>query len=147
MHSYIPTSISRLATLASLALVLAAGCRDRPVAKPPVAPANGPQSVQLVVDYGDGMEKRFPAIAWRSGMTVLDALEAAKVQPHGIAFSARGSGETALVTKIDDVENQQGAGEGTNWLFYVNDQLADKSCGAATVKPGDSILWKFQVKE
>jgi Domain of unknown function (DUF4430) len=100
--------------------------------------------VELVIDYGDGAEKRFAAIAWREGMTVLEVLEAAKAHPHGIAFSVRGTGEQALLTKIDDLENQKGAAGAKNWIFYVNDHLADKSLGATIVEPGDLILWKFE---
>lgn len=101
------------------------------------------KTVQLVIDFGDGGQKRFPAIAWRDGLTVLDALVAAKAIPHGITFDVKGSGESALVKQIDDVVNQAGAA-GKNWLFYVNDKLAKRSCGVATIQPGDTILWKFE---
>ncbi|HEV3417811.1 MAG TPA: DUF4430 domain-containing protein [Pirellulales bacterium] len=107
-------------------------------------PAAAGKVVDLVIDYGDGAQKRFTAIAWREGMTVFDALEAAKAHPHGIAFSIRGAGEQALLTKIDDLENQKGAAGAKDWIFYVNDHLADKSLGATIVKSGDTILWKFE---
>ena len=107
----------------------------------------GAQVVQLTIDFGDGAEKRFTAIAFREGITVLDVLEAAKAHPHGVAFASRGSGAMTLVTKIDDVANQEGAAGAKNWLFFVNEKLADRGCGAASVKPGDSILWRYQVKE
>jgi hypothetical protein len=137
-----------LVTFSTVALVLAEiGCRGRPSPQPVSAPTTAAQAVQLTIDYGDGGQKRFTALAWRDGMTVLDALEAAKANQHGITFTQRGSGETAMITKIDVIANQEGAEGAKNWLFYVNDQLADKSCGVATVKPGDSILWKFQAKE
>jgi hypothetical protein len=125
----------------------ASGCRDRPSPQPNSAPASAAQTVQLTIDYGDGGQKGLPAIPWRDGMTVLDALESAKANQHGITFTQRGSGETAMITKIDDLANQEGAEGAKNWLYYINDRLADKSCGAATLKPGDSILWKFQAKE
>jgi Domain of unknown function (DUF4430) len=134
--------------LTGLALLFAAsGCREATTQKPAIAPATAAQTVQLTIDYGDGGQKGLPAIAWREGMTVLDALESAKANQHGITFTKRGSGEATLITKIDDVANQEDAEGAKNWLFYINDRLADKSCGVATVKPGDSILWKFQTKE
>ncbi|HEV2968494.1 MAG TPA: DUF4430 domain-containing protein [Pirellulales bacterium] len=102
------------------------------------------KTVRLVIDYGDGAEKRFAGIAWREEMTVLDVLEAAKGNPHGITFSIRGSGEQALLTKLDDLENQKGAAGAKNWIFYVNDRMADKSLGATIVNSGDTILWKFE---
>jgi hypothetical protein len=144
-------------TWAALSLC-AGGCRDKLPAPPlrqdkavqgdagsPSASAAAPgQVVQLVIDYGDGAQKRFSAIPWRDGMTVLDVLQSTQQRPHGVAFTVRGSGEAALLTKLDDQANEEGAAGARNWLFYVNDHLADKSLGAATVKSGDTILWKFE---
>jgi uncharacterized protein DUF4430 len=114
-------------------------------ASPTTQPAA--RTVQLVLDYGDGVQKRFAAIPWRENMTVLDVLMAAKAHPRGITFIYRGSGETAILTKLDDLENQGGIADAKNWIFYVNDRLADKSFGAYVVQPGDAILWKFGIYE
>jgi len=144
-------------TWAALGLI-ACGCRERTPAPPnqdskanqdglrnSQASTTAPErTVGLVIDYGDGGQKRFAAIPWREGMTVLDVLEAAQHHPHGITFAVRGRGEAALLTKLDDLANEEGAAGARNWLFYVNDRLADKSLGAATVKSGDTILWKFE---
>jgi hypothetical protein len=138
--------------------LLPGGCRERSPTPPsqdskspqsatstPLASAAAPgQTIQLVIDYGDGAQKRFSAIPCRDGMAVLDVLQFARQSPHGITFVVRGSGEAALLTKLDDVANEEGAAGARNWLFYVNDHLADKSLGAATVKSGDTILWKFE---
>jgi Domain of unknown function (DUF4430) len=138
--------------------MFAGGCRDRsqtppsPDSKSPqgttssalASAATPEQVVQLVIDYGDGAQKRFSAIPWRDGMTVLDVLQSAQQRPHGVTLTVRGSGEAALLTKLDDQANEEGAAGARNWLFYVNDHLADKSLGAATVKSGDTILWKFE---
>jgi uncharacterized protein DUF4430 len=139
--------------VAVMALAATIGCRERPSETPATSSAThsastpSGQGVQLTIDYGDGAEKRFTAIPFRDGTTVLDVLEAAKAHSHGITFASRGSGAMTLVTKIDDVANQEGAAGAKNWLFFVNDKLADRGCGAASVKPGDSILWRYQVKE
>ncbi len=107
----------------------------------PLLPAAEPAAtVRMVIDYGDGVEKHFTALAWQAEMTVLDALQAAKRHPRGIVFEHRGSGATTLLTKIDDVENE---GRGRNWLFRVNDELGDRSCGIFVLKQGDAVLWKF----
>ena len=76
-------------------------------------------------------------------MTVYDVLKAAKEHSHGISFSARGSGETLMVNKIDDLANQGRAKTDKNWLFYVNGRMGDESCAAVEVRPGDAVLWKF----
>jgi hypothetical protein len=93
-----------------------------------------------VIDYNDGVEKHFNAIAWKSGMTVMDAMLAAKKHPRGISFEHKGKGATALLTKIDDTENE---GRGRNWLYRVNGEPGDRSIGIFELKAGDTILWKF----
>ena len=96
--------------------------------------------VRLVIDYGDGVQKHFTQLAWSDQMTVLDALTAASRHPRGIKFKTRGKAATTFVTKIDDLENE---GRQRNWVYSVNRELADRSCGVYTLKPGDAILWKF----
>ena len=102
-------------------------------------------TVRLVVDYGDGVETHFTAIPWRKGMTVLDALKAAQMHRRGIKFAQRGSGSSALITKIGDVENEGGGQTSKNWMYRVNDKPAEVGAGVLELTPGDVILWKFQV--
>ena len=96
--------------------------------------------VRLVVDYGDGVQKHFTELAWRDEMTVLDAMTAAGKHPRGIQFKYRGRGATAFLTEIDDLENE---GRGRNWIFSVNEKMAERSFAVVSLKPGDTILWKF----
>lgn len=98
--------------------------------------------VSLVVDYGDGVSVHFTDLNWREGMTVFDALSAARAHRHGITFSHRGSGSTVMVTKIGDLTNE---GDGKNWMYSVNDKAGDVSAGVRPLKPLDAVLWKFQV--
>jgi hypothetical protein len=98
------------------------------------------KTVSLTIDYADGVQKTFKALEWKEKQTVLDVLQAASKHPRGIKFKHRGSGETVLVTEIDDVANRR---EGNSWLYEVNGKLADRSCGVYELKAGDSVLWKF----
>lgn len=97
--------------------------------------------IRIVIDYGDGVEKHFTALTWKEGMTVLDAMQAAKSHPRGVTFKHRGSGATAFLLQIDDKENQ---GREGNWVYRVNDKLAERSFGAQELKAGDAVLWKFE---
>jgi hypothetical protein len=97
--------------------------------------------VRLAIDYGDGVEKHFTALAWREGMSVLDATKAAQEHPRGIKFQFRGSGETAFLTQIDDLKNE---GRGRNWIYRVNGELAERSFAAIKLAAGDTVLWKFE---
>lgn len=124
-----------------LGLLLAPNTRSETQPEKEEAAARKPVVI-LTVDYGDGAQKRFPAIPWQEDMTVLSALEWAAGHPRGIKFSASGKGATTLVSKIDDLGNQ--GGRKKNWIFRVNDKLADRSCGVFSVNPSDRILWKFE---
>lgn len=103
-------------------------------------PAIKSKTVRLVIDYGDGVEKHFTKLPWKSQMTVFGLLQAADAHLHGISLKHRGKGTTLFVEQIDDLKNE---GRGRNWIFRVNNRLADRSCDVQTVKPGDTVLWRF----
>ena len=103
------------------------------------------RTVRLIIDYNDGVEKHFTALVFRDGMTVLDAVKAAKASPHGITFVHRGRGPTALLTQIDDLKNQGGGRSKKNWLFKVNGKLATVGFGSYRLEPADVIRWTFGV--
>jgi hypothetical protein len=104
------------------------------------AAPDAPPVVRMVIDYGDGVEKHFTALVWKDGMTILDALQAAKAHARGIKFTYRGEESTAFLTHIDELENE---GNGKNWVFRVNDKLGTKSFAVTSLKAGDTVLWKF----
>lgn len=99
-----------------------------------------PATVQLIVDYGDGVLKQFPRLSWQEKQTVLDTLALAVKHPRGIKVATQGKGELTLVLAIDDLKNE---GRGKNWVYRVNGKLADRSCGVFEVQAGDAIEWKF----
>ena len=107
---------------------------------PFAAGAEETKTVALVIDYSDGVKKHFPAIEWREGMTVLELMEAARRHPRGIQFEYRGRGITAFLFQIDDVKNQ---GRGRNWVYRVNDRLADRSFAVQALEPSDRVVWEF----
>ena len=121
--------------LATTAVLIRSDARAAPPPKKP--------SVTLIIDYGDGVEKRFTAIAWRRDMTVLDAMNIAGKHPRGIKFAYRGSGPTGLLTGIDDLKNQGGGGR--NWIYRVGGKLADRSFAIYKLKASETVLWDFQL--
>jgi len=98
-------------------------------------------SVRLIVDFGDGVEKHFAGIKWREAMTVQDVTEAASKHPRGIKIKQRGKKATAFLSQIDDLANQP---RGRSWVYRVNDKLADRSFGVYPVEAGDVVQWSFQ---
>lgn len=98
-------------------------------------------TVRVIIDYGDGVERHFTALPWHKKTTVLAAMQAAQAHVHGIRFEFRGQNDTALLTRIDDLSNE---GSGRNWTYRVNDQVANKSFGVFELAAGDTVLWKFK---
>jgi hypothetical protein len=110
--------------------------------------AQGPQTIQLTVDYADGVQKRF-MLPFRPGMTVFDAMTAAKANPHGLSFDCdakfpcSAAPANRVLGNIDDVKNQGGGSAAKNWQLWVNGAYADKGFGSCGIKPDDRVLWKF----
>lgn len=131
---------SRRAAVLAAALLLA------------VPPSIGPttaadNTIRLTVDYGDGVAKTIANLAWTKGMTVGDALKEATNRPHGISFSFTGSGDSAMLTKIDDVQNQ-GSGAGKkNWQYWVNGTFGDRSFATFELQAQDVVLWRFTAEQ
>ncbi len=102
-------------------------------------------AVHLIVDYGDGIQKRF-TISLKRDMTVFDAMKVAQASPHGLKFqyeSKNGAPQTFFLTQIDDVGNE-GPGAGRkNWLYWANGRLACEGFGVHKLKAGDTVLWKL----
>jgi len=74
-------------------------------------------------------------------------MKAATSRPHGISFSYTGTGATAVLTKIDDVQNQ-GSGAGKkNWLYSVNGVNGDRSFATFELQAQDQILWRYATEQ
>jgi hypothetical protein len=112
------------------------------------ASGQGLQTIRLIVDYNDGVQKQF-VLPLQSGMTVFDAMAAAKANPHGLTFDCdpkfpcSGAPANRLLASIDDVHNQGGGSAAKNWQFWVNDIYSDKGFGTCGIKADDKVLWKF----
>lgn len=99
------------------------------------------KTVRLVFDYSDGVEKVFTAVPWKAKMTIAHAMAFAEQHKRGVKLKRRGSGATGFIEAIDDLENR--GANGPNWVFRVNGKLGDRSYAVTNVKPGDTVLWKF----
>ncbi len=98
---------------------------------------------KLVIDYSDGVQKQF-VLPWKKDMTVFDAMNLAKENPHGIKFVYEGATpDRYLLMQIDDVKNEGSGSDKRNWLYWVNSIPADKSFGVYKLKAGDKVVWKL----
>ncbi len=130
----------RVALLAAALLVVAAAWATHPAA------AGADDTIRLIVDYGDGASKTVANLHWAKGNTILDAMKAATTRPHGISFSCTGSGDSAVLTKIDDVQNEGGAGK-KNWQYWVNGTYGDRSFAVFELQAQDTIVWRFTTEQ
>ena len=99
------------------------------------------KTVQLIIDYGDGVKKHFHQLKWQDKMTVQEVTQAASKHPRGIQIKHRGRKATAFLSQIDDLANKPG---GRSWVYRVNGKLADRSFGVYAVSAGDVVTWSFQ---
>jgi hypothetical protein len=132
----------RRAALAASLLVLAFAWTSLPAAGEDTA-----QTVRLVVDYGDGATKTVNNLAWAKGNTVLDAMKAATARPHGISFSYTGSDSAAVLTRIDDVQNEGGGAGKKNWQYWVNDAYGDRSFAVFELQAQDVVVWRYATEQ
>lgn len=135
--------INRCLTQVAAAMLLVAASWP---ATPAVA-QSAAQTVRLVVDYGDGTTKTISDLPWAKGSTVLDAMTAAAARPHGISFSYAGSGATAVMARIDDVQNEGGGAAKKNWQYWVNSAYGDRSFAAFELHALDVVLWRFATQQ
>jgi len=133
--------MSRCAALVAAALlIIAPGSSSR-------AAESTDNTVRLVVDYGDGVTKTVANLTWAKGNTVLDAMKQATDRPHGISFSYTGSGDSAVLTKIDDVPNQGGGADKKNWQYWVNGNYGDQSFATFALQAHDTVVWRFTTEQ
>jgi Domain of unknown function (DUF4430) len=114
---------------------------------PPMAAQEAAPTVRLLVDYGDGVSKTVSGIAWTKGSTVLDVMKAATTRTHGISFSYTGSDAAAVLTRIDDVQNEGGGTGRKNWQYWVNDAYGDRSFATFELQAQDVVVWRFATEQ
>jgi hypothetical protein len=112
------------------------------------AHSQGPQTIELTVDYNDGVEKRF-VLPFTANMTVFDAMTAAQSNPHGLTFACdpkfpcSGPPANRFLASIDDVKNQGAGATAKNWQFWVNKVYSDQGFGVCKIGADDKVFWKF----
>lgn len=104
-------------------------------------------TITLVIDFGDGTQRRFTDLAFAPGMTVVDAMRAAAAHARPLVFESKGSGPGAIITSIEGIRDE---GAGTNpgaaraWQYWVNAAYGETSAVTAALKAGDRVSWAFR---
>lgn len=120
------------------------------------ATSTPPETVTLIIDYGNGEQKSFTAIPWKQEMDVLEVLQAAGSIEPGLVFefrvtleSDRAGRQWGIIASIDGVEADQ---TNQQWLTWINgrsegNELAATgrfAAGAPQVAAGDVISLKLE---
>jgi hypothetical protein len=116
----------------------------------PAVASPASSTITVVIDFGDGSQRRLSGLAATPGMTVLDAMNLAKAHPHPIAFTCSGAGDRALLTSIDDVKSEgieAGIATARCWQYWINAQYGMTSIGVAKLQPGDRVTWAYRPYE
>ncbi len=121
-------------------LLLLVGCHREPIR---TADDQAQIDVELQIDFGGKADDLIMKHAVPKNSTVLDLLIDLKSDSK-LEFAYRGSGATAFVYSLGDFENANG--QGSNWVFFVNEQLADRSCGSYRLTDADKVKWVYASK-
>ena len=140
-----------LLALAFLALLLAFAwwqTRNAPATgRAPAAVAPASSSITLVIDFGDGTQRRFTDLPFSPGMTVLDAMSAAAAHARPLAFESKGSGPGAIITSIEGIRDEgarSAPGTARAWQYWINAAYGETSVGAGALHPGDRVSWAYR---
>lgn len=142
MFERVSSSVASFGFAASVTIFFIAlvGCDTSTSVAEPETGSTSAGTVELEIDFQSDQENISVRIPCSTDSTVWSILDRAR-NLGDVKFESRGEGETAFVTSIGGVENQAAAGD--NWVYRVNGELGDKSCGVFSVKPGDQVLWVF----
>ena len=101
--------------------------------------------MSLEIDFGNGAHRQFHKLPWHAGMTVADLMEIAARYRPGLQVACRGANDSRLLTAIDGISGE-GQG-GRNWIFYLGKTRSPQGMSRQDLKPGDTVLWKYEPYE
>lgn len=104
-------------------------------------PAVQLRTVTLEIIF-DAESRRIIHSLWHIGMTALDQLRRAINGRRGITLTVEGVGTDVFVTEIDGQANRTSGIRGY-WMYRVNGDEADVSCGVCELKPSDTVTWEY----
>jgi hypothetical protein len=115
---------------------------------PPAAPVTS--DITLIIDFGDGTQRRFTDLKYTTEMTALDAMKLAASHARPLVFEFRGAGASSIITSIEGIKDEGvGAGGATPataraWQYWIGNAYGEVAAGAAVLKPGDRISWSYR---
>ena len=106
------------------------------------APRLTGETVSLTIDFGNGAERTFHALAWSEAMTLGDLMEQARDFRPGISFTQQGKGAMAMLTSLEGVANE--TVDRRYWLYSVDGRHGETSFAVQPLEAGAAVLWEFR---
>lgn len=111
-------------------------------------------TVSVTVDYGNGARKSFTRLPWRKGLTLLEALDAARAVPPGIAVAYGSSRNGSVIDlTLDGLPEADGSGA---WSVWIDERQGPARLGTETsyrfdpgsraaneVQPGQHVVFRL----
>ncbi len=92
------------------------------------------QNVTVEIDYGGLQQSRKAEIAWKQGITALEALRSVT------KIETRQNGDSVFVTSIDGVEGKNGD---KAWYYDINGKRATSVANKCILNEGDRMRWEY----
>ena len=124
------------ATLRKETVVVREGTANTPAAM---------SSVNLMIDYGNGIVKTWNTVSWHEAMSIVNLLETV-AGAKGITLLTKDGGDKNItVTTIDGVGND--AGKNMRWQYWINNTYEPRIASKYFLKPGDIVSWKMVLEQ
>ncbi|GIX42458.1 MAG: hypothetical protein KatS3mg129_2191 [Leptospiraceae bacterium] len=83
---------------------------------------------------------------YKNPKTLFDIMMDLKNQ-NQLDFQYQGKDKMIFITKINGINNEGSGKNKKNWLYFVNNQLADKGISQIVIDKNTQILWCFTTWE
>ncbi|MFA5185522.1 MAG: DUF4430 domain-containing protein [Patescibacteria group bacterium] len=104
-------------------------------------PEKKPDTVSVMVDFGDGRIHSATDIAWHEGESVFDALKLYDDKASfGIKYKDYGGD---LGVFVESIEGKTDPKKKAWWQYWVNNQYGKIGSSSYKLKAGDVVMWKL----
>lgn len=102
-------------------------------------------SVNLMIDYGNGTIKTWNTVTWHEALSILDLTEMV-TGAEAIPLLTKATKEGPLT--VDSIGGSHNDTQThTRWQYWVNNTYEPRVASKYYLKPGDIVVWKYVVEQ
>lgn len=117
------------ATIHQKKVIVREGTPDNPAAV---------SSVNLMIDYGNGIVRAWNTVSWRESMSVLDLVQTVG-QAEGIDVATEELDGKKRIRSIDGIANTAGS----RWKYWINNTYEPRIASKSYLRPGDLVIYVY----